>query len=61
MKLFTEAGFISPEGDSYFKEVLDGKIKSILNQATSEAEIRIISSLLHQRIGIFTTNKLNEK
>lgn len=60
-KLFTEAGFLSDEGKRVFKEVLDGKISMLLAQATSENELRLIGSLIQQRIGELVTSAVVDK
>jgi hypothetical protein len=50
-KLFKENGFLSEEGERVFKEILDGKIATLLKQGTSENEIRIIGGLIQKRVG----------
>ena len=60
-KLFTEAGFLSSEGNRVFKEVLDSKIKMLLSQASNEQELRIISSLILQRVGEMTSTAITTK
>lgn len=59
-KLFNEAGFLSDEGQRVFREVLDGKVKMILCQAANETELRIIGSLICQRVGNLVANNIEE-
>jgi|SRR5208282_1769720 len=60
-KLFTEACFLSDEGKKIFKEVLNDSISMLLNQATSESELRIIGSLIQQRVGEMTTTAVVDR
>jgi hypothetical protein len=60
-KLFTEAGFLSDEGKRVFKEVLNGKISMLLKQAKNENELRIIGSLIQQRVGELTTTAVADR
>jgi len=60
-KLFTENGFLSPEGERVFKEMLDAKVRTIINSAEGETEIQIVGSLLQQRIGNLVSESLQAK
>lgn len=51
MKLFTESGFLSQYGKETFEQSLDKEIKAILNTATSEEELRLLGSLISNRVG----------
>lgn len=57
-KMFTENGLLSEEGSRVFKEILDGKINTILSQAENVAELQILGSLLHKRIGDAVSEKI---
>lgn len=59
-KMFKENGLLSQEGERVFKEILDNKINVILNQATSEQELRILGSLLHSRIGDAVADRIRD-
>jgi hypothetical protein len=60
-KLFTEAGFLSNVGKETFAQVLDKEIRILLNAATTENEIRLIGSLIQQRVGELTTTAAVDK
>lgn len=60
-KLYTENGFLSTEGDRVFKEILDGKISILLNQAENENELRLVASLIHKRISDMVSDVAQEK
>ena len=60
-KLFTEAGFLSDEGRRVFKETIDRNISMLLVNATNENELRLIGSLIHQRVGQMVTDRLIKK
>jgi len=60
-KLFTEAGFLSDEGRRVFKETIDKNISMLLGNATNENELRLIGSLIHQRVGQMVTDRLIKK
>ena len=60
-KLFTEAGFLSNVGKEKFAQVLDKEVRSLLNDATSASELRLIGSLIHQRIGELVTSAVVDK
>ncbi len=55
-KLYTEGGFLSDEGKRLFSETLDGSVFKLLDGATSESELRMIGSLIQQRVGTLITN-----
>ncbi len=60
-KLFKENGFLSEEGERVFKELLDGKIATLLKQGNSENEIRLIGSLIQKRVGDAVSNAVQAK
>ena len=60
-KLFTEAGFLSDEGKRIFKEVLNDKISMLLKQASNETELRIIGSLIQQRVGEMVASAVSDR
>lgn len=60
-KLYTENGFLSEEGKMLFKELLDGKIATLLRQAKDENELRLIGSLIHKRVGDLVADAVLEK
>lgn len=60
-KLYTENGFLSEEGKRVFKEILDGKIASLLRQAEDENELRLIGSLILKRVGDLVSDAVLEK
>jgi len=60
-KMFNESGFLSEEGNQVFEEILDDNVNSILNQGQSVAEIQILGSLLHKRIGDAVSAKIHAK
>jgi hypothetical protein len=54
--LFTENGFLSDIGKETFSQILDKEINILLNDAKSENEARLITSLIYQRIGNITAD-----
>lgn len=55
-KLFTENGFLSDSGKDTFAQFLDKEIVMLLNSAESESELRLIGSLIMQRVGNLTAD-----
>jgi hypothetical protein len=52
MKLFRSNGFLSEFGEQSFQDYLDQRIHFLLtNGAESESEIRLIGSLIMNRVG----------
>lgn len=60
-KMFTENGFLSEEGERVFSEIIDSKISTILKQAKNDDELRILESLLKNRIGEAVFNVMQAK
>ena len=63
-KLFKENGFLSEFGENTFETYLDEEIHGLLNKAESESELRLIGSLIMQRVGTIVANRvldLNKK
>jgi replication fork clamp-binding protein CrfC len=60
-KLFTEGGFLSDEGKRVFSEVLDSSVFKLLDGAANESELRLIGSLIQQRVGALVTNTVVAK
>jgi hypothetical protein len=60
-KLFTEAGFLSNVGKETFAQVLDKEVRILLNAATSASELRLIGSLIQQRVGELVANAVADK
>lgn len=63
-KLYKPNGFLSECGESVFRNHLDKEISSLLSQAESEAELRLIGSLIMNRVGNMVADRavdLNKK
>lgn len=60
-KLYKENGDISPYGDDTFSTYLDKEVKVLLNDATSENELRLIGSLIQKRVGDIVSNAIQTK
>lgn len=60
-KLFKENGMLSAYGEETFARFLDGEILTLLNAAEDESELRIISSLIMQRVGNLTADRITVK
>lgn len=57
-KLFKENGFLSEYGDSTFQQYLDKEISVLLNGAKSESELRLIGSLIVNRVGNMVADRV---
>lgn len=63
-KLYKPNGFLSECGESVFKDHLDKEINNLLSQAENEAELRLIGSLIINRVGNMVADRvvdLNKK
>lgn len=60
-KLFTEAGFLSDEGKRVFSETLDSSVFKLLDEASNESELRLVGSLIQQRVGALIANAVAAK
>jgi hypothetical protein len=63
-KLFKQNGFLTERGESTFETYLDEQIHGLLNQAETEAELRLIGSLIANRVGNMVADRvtaLNKK
>lgn len=60
-KMYKENGFLSEEGERVFKEVLDSKISVLLKQGQTEHELRLIGSLIQQRVGTAVADAVQAK
>lgn len=60
-KLFTEGGFLSDFGKVSFALILDKEVGNLLAEAESENELRIIGSLIQQRVGQLVTDAVVKK
>lgn len=58
-KLFKPNGFLSEAGESTFKAYLDKEIHQLLNQAESESELRLIGSLIANRVGNMVADRVS--
>jgi hypothetical protein len=63
-KLFKQNGFLSEDGENAFETYLDEQIHKLLNRAESESELRLIGSLIANRVGNMVADRvtaLNKK
>jgi len=63
-KLFKQNGFLTERGEETFKAFLDKEVEILLNNAESESELRIIGSLIANRVGNMVADRvtaLNKK
>jgi hypothetical protein len=51
MKLYKENGCLSEVGELTLKKYFDGGLRLILNAAESEAEVKLLGSLIQKRVG----------
>lgn len=58
MKLFRSNGFLSEAGENTFETYLDEEINRCLNTAETESELRIIGSLIANRVGNMVANRV---
>lgn len=58
MKLFKKNGFLSEVGESTFRSNLDKEISTLLSSAENEAELRIIGSLISNRVGNMVADRV---
>jgi hypothetical protein len=63
-KLFKQNGFLSEFGEEAFQDYLDQRVHFLLNTAESESELRLIGSLIMNRVGNMIADRvtaLNKK
>lgn len=60
-KLFKENGMLSAAGEDNFAQFLDGDIIVLLNDAEDESELRLIGSLIQQRVGKLVTDAIQSR
>lgn len=57
-KLFKQNGFLSEEGEQTLKSFLDTELNILLNQAKSESELRLIGSIISNRVGNMVADRV---
>ncbi len=57
-KFYKNNGFLSEYGDDYFGQYIYREIKSVLDNAKSESDARLLGSLLQKYVGDMVTDHI---